>query len=178
MWVNDTFNEIVGWPTYNLFEPPKCAATTKIVKEMVVLLHSSIQNAPLTPFVLKIFLLPKLFFQKTHRNNKIGEKMKAIPRRVDLWLDNKLDELREKARAIQKRLPRSSLNNRRQEDKAEIAEKMRQCKVSSPLRAFIEEQSGGVLPLTREIIQLLHPVTRTESDCRDVTIQGTMLSSK
>ena len=70
--MNDTYNEIVGWSIYNIFEPPKCAATTKIVKEMVVL-HNYIQDASIAPFVLKIFfLLPKLFFQK-HQNRRERE---------------------------------------------------------------------------------------------------------
>lgn len=29
-WVSNTYLEIVGWSAHNLFEPPKCAATTKI----------------------------------------------------------------------------------------------------------------------------------------------------
>ena len=174
MWVNDTYIEIVGWSTCNLFEPPKCAATTKIVKEMVVLLHSYIQDAPLAPFVLKIiFLLPKLFFQKTHRNAKISENVKAVTRRVDLWQNNKLDELLEEARAIQKRLPRTSSNNRRQEDKARsIADKMRQGNVSSALRALNEEQSGGVLALTRETIHLLKEKHPPPSDSGGLRLQG------
>lgn len=172
MWVNNTYNEIVGWSTYNLFEPPKCSATTKIVKEMVVLLHSYIQDAPLAPFVLKIFfLLPKLFFQKTHRNSKTGENVNGVTRRVDLWQNNKLDELLDEARAIQKKHQRPSSNNQRQEDKARIfADRMRQGKVSSELRALDKEQSGGVLPLTREIIHLLKEKHPPPSDADELRL--------
>ena len=64
-WVDKTYLEIVGWSVNNLFEPPKCTATTKIIKEMVFLINSYNQNTPLAPLALKIFfILPKLLFQK------------------------------------------------------------------------------------------------------------------
>ena len=109
-WVDNTYREIVGWSTNNLFEPPKCAATTNVVKEMTAVVNNYNRDNPLAPFALEtLFLLPKLFFQKTHSNMKSNENVKALTRRVDLWLNNKLDELMDEARAIQKRLPRPTV---------------------------------------------------------------------
>lgn len=160
-WVDETYLEIVGWPASNLCEPPRCAATVKIVKEMATLLNNFTQDTPYAPFALKVlFLLPKLIFQKTHLKAKISENVKAVTRRVELWSNNKLEELLEEARTIQRRIPRPQKRDR-QEDKARsFADKMRQGKVSSALRAMEAEQAGGVLPLTRETINLLeekHP---------------------
>lgn len=81
--------------------------------------------------------------------------MKAVTGRVDLWQNN-LEELLEEARAIQKRLPSPSLNKCMQKDKARnFTGKMRHGEVLSALRELSEEQSGGMLPLTREIIHLM-----------------------
>ena len=66
-WVDDTYLEIAGWSANNFFQPPKCTATTNIIKEMVVLLNNYNQNTPMAALALKtFFILPKLFFQKPH----------------------------------------------------------------------------------------------------------------
>ena len=67
-WADATYLEIAGWSANNLFEPPKCAATTEMIKEMTVLLNNYNQDTPLAPLALKIFFIfPKLFLQKTHK---------------------------------------------------------------------------------------------------------------
>ena len=67
-WVDVTYREIVGWTANNFFEPPKCTATTKLIKEMIILLNNYNHDTPLAPLALKMFfILPKLFFQKTHK---------------------------------------------------------------------------------------------------------------
>ena len=172
-WVNRTYLETVGWPASNLFEPPKCAATAKIAKEMAILLNNFTQDTPYAPFALKvIFLLPKLFFQKTHQKAKMSENVKAVKRRVDLWMNDKLDELLEEARAIQKRLPRSPRKDR-QEDKARsFANDMRQGKISSALRALEAKQSGGVLPINQRTIKMLEEKHPQPSRSEGLRLQG------
>ena len=87
--------------------------------------------------------------------------MKAITRRVGLWQENKLNELLEEARTIQGRLPMHHRSKTQTVDKARnFANKMRQGKVSPALRALDDEQTGGILPLNKETIDLLkekHP---------------------
>ena len=161
-WVNETYQEVVGWSAGNLFEPPKCAATTKVAKEMAALITSFTQDKPLAPYALKIFfVLPKLFFQKTHGKTGTSENVTAVTRRVDLWFNNNFAELLEEARTIQRRLPGPSLKNRGQDDKARsFADRMRQGNVSSALRTLDDGEAGGVLPLNRETIRQLrekHP---------------------
>ncbi|KAG0724430.1 hypothetical protein GWK47_005129 [Chionoecetes opilio] len=88
-WVNNTYLEIVGWSANNLFEPPKCTAMTKLIKEMVGLINNYNLDTLFAPHALKvIFLLPKLFFQKTHQKAKTNNNVKALTRRVDLWKKN------------------------------------------------------------------------------------------
>ncbi|KAG0722346.1 hypothetical protein GWK47_006083 [Chionoecetes opilio] len=109
-WVNNTYHEIVGWSANNHFELPKCTAITKITKDMVGLINDYNLDTLFAPYALKVFfLLPKLFFQKTHQKAKTNNNVKALTRRVDLWEKNKLDELLEEAKFLQKRLPRLTL---------------------------------------------------------------------
>lgn len=173
-WVKDTYREIVGWSAHNLFEPPKCAATTKIAKEMVVLLNEYIQDTPFAPHALKIFfMLPKLFFQRTHNKSKTGENVKAVTRRVELWLTNNLDELLDESRAIQKRLPTPPLNKQQNGNGARsFADRMRQGKVAPALRALNEEETGGVLPITRETIHQLKEKHPPPSELVGLRLQG------
>ena len=129
---------------------------------MAALLNDYNRDTRLAPVALKIFfILPKLFFQKTHRKSKTKENIQAVKRRVDLWINNKLEELVEEARTIQKRLPRQNQNRTGNVDKArKFANKMTQGKVSPALRILDDKQTGGVLPLNEETINLLkekHP---------------------
>ena len=173
-WVDNTYREIVGWSANNLFEPPKCAATTKLIKEMVFLLNNYNQDTPLAPLALKIFfILPKLFFQKTHKKSKTRENVKAVTRRIDLWQTNNLDELLEEARTIQNRLPRLHHTNTHNVDKARnFANKMRHGKVAAALRALDDEQTGGVLPLNKETIDLLKEKHPEPSDSDGLRLPG------
>ena len=126
-WVTETYQEIVGWSSNNLFEPPNCAATNKVARELAALINCYVLDKPFAPYALHVFfLLPKLFFQRTHAKAKTSDNVKALKRRVDLWLNNKIDDLLEEARAIQKRLPRPSRSKEKKEDKARnFADKMR-----------------------------------------------------
>ena len=173
-WVDRAYHEIIGWSTANLFEPPKCAATTTITKEMAVLLTNYNQNTFLAPFALKLtFIMPKLFFQKTHKKSKTSDNAKAVARRADLWLNDKLDELMEEARTIQKRLQNPSASNKTQKDKARsFADRIRQGNVSSALRALNEKDSGGVLPLNREVISQLQKKHPPPSASEGLRLQG------
>ncbi|KAG0729425.1 hypothetical protein GWK47_030355 [Chionoecetes opilio] len=56
-WVNNTYHEIVGWPANNNFEPPKCTAMTKIIKEMVGLINDYNLDTLFVPYALKVLFL-------------------------------------------------------------------------------------------------------------------------
>ena len=173
-WVNKTYQEAVRWSANNLFEPPKCTATTNVAKEMAEIINCYTQDKPFAPYALKtLFSLPKLFFQKTHRKSKTSENIKALTRRVNLWQNNSLDELIEEARTIQRRMPRPSSRSKGEEDKARnFGDKMRQGKVASALRALDEGEAGGVLPLNRETISLLHEKHPPPSALDGLRLQG------
>lgn len=161
-WLDNTYHEVAGWPTGKLFEPPRCAATTNIAKEMTGLVTNYVNDTPLAPFALKIlFIMPKLLLQKTFAKSKACDNVKAATRRMDLWLQNKLGELLEEAKLIQRRRRRPTEHNERQKDKAHcFAERMRHGNVSSSLRALSDRDAGGVLPLNRQTLNLLrekHP---------------------
>ena len=99
--------------------------------------------------------------------------MKAVTRRIELWQTNKLDELLEEARTIQKRLPRPHHNKTPNADKARnFANKMRHGKVSPALRALNDELRGGVLPLNKETIDLLEEKHPKPSDSDGLRLPG------
>ncbi|KAG0711530.1 hypothetical protein GWK47_002266 [Chionoecetes opilio] len=102
-WVDNTYLEIMGWSANNNFEPPKCTAMTKLIKVMVCLINEYNLDTPFAPYALKVlFLLPKLFLQKTHQKAKTNNNVKALTRRVELWEKNKLEELLEEASLTEK----------------------------------------------------------------------------
>ncbi|KAK3860236.1 hypothetical protein Pcinc_033707 [Petrolisthes cinctipes] len=109
---------------------------------------------------------------RTHNRTKTSENVKAVTRRVDLWLTNKLDELLEEARAIQKRPTRLPLNQKNKNKARNFADRMRQGKVASALRALNEEETGGVLPLTRDTILQLKEKHPPPSEMVGLRLQG------
>ena len=173
-WVNDTYLEVVGWSALNLFEPPKCGATTTIIKEITTLLINYIRDTTLAPLSLKImFTLPHLFFQKTHPKTKQAENTEALRRRVELWQKNNLDALLREARALQERLSRPQQSSIPTEDKArKFADKMRQGNVASATRSLSENSTRGVLPLTRETITHLKEKHPPPSDKSGQRLEG------
>ena len=118
---------------------------------MVNLLNNYNQDSPTAALALKtFFIIPKLFFQKTHRKAKTSDHTKALARRVVLWQNNKLNELLDEARSIQGRLVQHRRNKKHNVDKARnFANQIRQGKVSPALRALEDEHTGGVLPLCK-----------------------------
>lgn len=173
-WVDDTYHEVAGWCASNLFEPPKCGATTTVIKEMVTLLNNYMQDTPLQPIAMKaFFIFPHLFLQKTHQKTKQVENIEALRRRIELWQNNKIQDLREEARTIQNRLPKHHPKKSATEDKARnFADMMRLGNVASATRALSESSAGGVLPLTSDTINQLKEKHPQPTDKEGLRLEG------
>ena len=161
-WVDNTYKEIMGWPVNNMFVPPVCAATGEIIEEMTRLIQNYVRDTELAPHALKImFIMPKLFFQKTYRNSSNREDKEALFRRVEWWKKNELDEVLEEARASREGIKPTKRKQNGREDRARrFGDLMRTGKVAPAIRSITKEGTDGLLAITEETKKLLeekHP---------------------
>ena len=165
-WADNTYKEIVAFSPASLFPPPKCDATKKVIEEKIRLITAYTNSSPIAHFALKtLAIIPHLMFQRTHKNSKRSQDVKAVERRVKLWKRGEVVELLNEAKALQKRLGQKNRKRGHEGDKArKFADKMRQGKVAAAIRSLATDGEGaGVLPLneaTRESLKEKHPNAR------------------
>ncbi|XP_076047439.1 uncharacterized protein LOC143028975 [Oratosquilla oratoria] len=165
-WLDDTYNRIIAFSPGNLFTPPKCNASKRLIEEMTNLLRAYINSSLYAPMVFKtLAILPHLTCQRTHRKSKHSENVQALQRRMEKWEKGEVEQLLMEAEAIQDRLNKGINRKKSPEDKARnFADKMRQGKVAAAMRTLAgENEDPGVLPLNEETIKILkekHPIAR------------------
>ena len=173
-WVNETHLEVASWSSYNIFEPPICAATKDMIKEQTSLINNYNVDSILAPIALKIpFLMPHLLCQKTHEKAKHAENVAALTRRMAMWQRGEVNELLSEARALQERIRNRTKTQKRAEDTArQFGDKMRAGQVSAATRSLTEEARNGILPITQETMQLLKEKHPHENDSEGIRFQG------
>ena len=104
-WTNNTYKEVVAFSPANLFVPPSCNATKRIIEEKSRLIKEYVNASPIAHIALKtLAIIPHLFFQRTHKNAKKSDNIRAVQRRIEKWNRGEVDELVQEAKAIQSRL--------------------------------------------------------------------------
>ena len=100
------YNEAIFWKP-NFFEPLKCLATKDLIKLMVDLVYDYVANAThlsLAMTTLTIRPMPQLLLQKQHEPSPRTENIKCLERRIQLWKERKLDQLRKEAAILLKNI--------------------------------------------------------------------------
>ena len=165
-WVRETYSEIVKWSPLNLFEPPPGGATKEMIREMTSLISDYTNDSPLAPIALHaVAIIPQLFCQRTHSKSKQKEDAAALRRRVSMWQKGELEDLLSEARTLhERRHDRTDMPEQNDDIARRFGNKMRAGKVSAATRSITKE-ALGVLPLTRETVDLLkekHPPASEE----------------
>ena len=175
-WTNNTYKEVVAFSPANLFVPPNCNATKSIIEEMTRLLREYTNSSPIAPFAMKaLAMIPHLFFQRTHKNSKRSDDIKAVQKRIELWNKGDVEELLKEARALQKRIRGKKGKKSHGKDKARLfADKIRKGKVAAATRTLeTDGEMAGILPLdeaTRKTLRDKHPEAKTAHP--DTKFQG------
>ena len=97
------YNEAMFWKQ-NLFEPPKCQATKDLIKLMVDLINDYVANAPHSSLAMTmLMIIPQLLLQKQHEHSTRAEDIKCLERRIQLWKEGELDQLRKEPATLNDR---------------------------------------------------------------------------
>ena len=115
--LNRIYDETVHW-SRNLFKIPSGKAGTAFVREVSRMFRAFADSSALESVAMKVVMvMPALLLQKPHPRSKARDHVVHLERRLQLWLDGRLDELL-KGRTIQRQLLRNP--PKQQEDTASV----------------------------------------------------------
>ena len=73
---------------------PTGAAAKKYIRETTKLMNGWTNQLPLKDIAFKsIHIMPSLPFQKLSKTSKAKDHLKALERRIDLWINGNIDKL-------------------------------------------------------------------------------------
>ena len=178
--VEAIYNEAMFWKQ-NLFEPPKCHATKELIKLMVDLINDYVAIAPHSSLAMtKLMIIPQLLLQKQHEHSTKTENIKCLERRILLWKEGELDQLRKEAATLNDRFARKYRAIKENgNESAKFAKLMKKGIVGPSLRLLQENNSGGILPLThttKTALKEKHPSAKVAAP--DTKIEGPQLDMK
>ena len=164
--LNRIYEETVHW-SRNLFKIPSGKAGTAFVREISRMFRAFADSSALESVAMKVVMvMPALLLQKPHPRSKARDHVVHLERRLQLWLDGRLDELLKEGRTIQRQLLRNP--PKQQEDTARVfAKLMMEGKVRAALRIVTGSCGGGLLPLD----QIADPESDTLETVRDVLLK-------
>ena len=164
--LNIIYDETVHW-SRNLFKIPSGKAGTAFVREVSRMFRAFADSSALESVAMKaVMVMPALLLQKPHPRSKARDHVVHLERRLQLWLDGRLDELLKEGRTIQRQLLRNP--PKQQEDTARVfAKLMMEGKVWAALRIVTGSCGGGLLPL----YQIADPESDTLETVRDVLLK-------
>ena len=97
----------------------------------------------------KLMIIPQLLLQKQHEHSTRTENIKCLERRILLWKEGKLDQLRKEATTLNDIFSRKYRTKKENgSESAKFAKLLKKGKVGPSLRLFQENNSRGILPLT------------------------------
>ena len=123
---------------------------------MTKLIEEWNSNSPPKGFVLKLLMImPNLLLQQTTFRAKAKTNKETLDRRMNLWKENKIEELVSECQVIQSRLKPTH----RKEDENERAERFNKLMMRGNIKAAVRllsvNETGGVLPLNEETMNEL-----------------------
>ena len=143
---------------------PTGAAGKKFIDETSRLLDQWTNNTSLKNMALKaIHVMPALLLQKPSKTSKAKDHLRALERRIRLWEEGNIIELVNESKAIQERLPSNNAPMNIEKLSLKFKQLMQRGNVNRALRPLTNNMSNGVLPLSKETLQLLnlkHPAAQ------------------
>ena len=169
--------KLVFWKK-NLFELQRGAIGKAFISEITKLINEWCTKSPNRDICLKaLMIMPALILQKTSMKCKTSEIKKHIERRLVLWRERKVQDLFDEAKTIQARMKQVTHKARTDDELAKrFAKLMLEGKVNPAIRLLEVNATGGVLPLTDEVIgnlQQKHPAGKPTNDT--MLLQGPLM---
>ena len=165
--LNYIYEHIVYWKK-NLFLLTSGKAGKMFIREMTRLISAWVDDSPLKEISLKaLHVMPALLLQKPSKKSKSKDHLRALERRLNLWVEGELLELFNESLAIQERLKPPAVKA----DISSISKKfrllMQKGDVNGALRLLTNNMSNGILPLNDDTLLLLEQKHPKEGEVRE-----------
>ena len=160
--IQDAYERHVFWKK-NLFMLPTGAATKKCITETTKLMNGWTDNSPLKGIAFTVMhVIPSLLLQKPSKTSKAKDHLKALERRIDLWINGNIDEHLFEGETIQSRLHYNNTRKSIGKLSKKITLLMEKGNVNGALKLLTSNISNGMLPLDDKTLSLLkqkHPAS-------------------
>ena len=158
--INSAYEEVVFFKR-NLFNVPSGTSGKNFINELTFWIRQFNTSTKLNSIALKAFMIiPSLMLQKPSSKSKAKEHAECLNRRLEFWKKGEIACILQEAKLIQRRLL-SSKKPKSSEDISRIfAKLMMEGKISAALKFLDSESSGGVLPISNNVLEDLkskHP---------------------
>ena len=145
-----------------LFMMPSGKVGKEYINECTRLILEWVSDSQLQSIAIKaLMIMPSLLFQKCSRNSKPKNHTESMKRRLKLWKEGDFDGLVREVRFIQSKLIYQNSPTSIELMAKKFNNFMLSGKVNTALRLLSDTDSAGILPTTKQTIDLLkekHPV--------------------
>ena len=157
--IDDAYNEVTTW-RINTFLVPYGKTGRDFIDQLTKHIDDWNNRSPMQHLALKaVIVLLAVALQKPGQRSKAKEHQECLKKRLTLWRNGEIGSLLREGRMIQRRLSKSHKND--PPNKARIFAKLvMKGQINFALRYLSEDESGGVLPLTDDVVRQLgekHP---------------------
>jgi len=157
--IDNAYNEISRWRK-NTFLVPYGRTGREFIDTLTAHINDWNNGVEGKHVSLKsAFVLMAVALQKPSRKSKSKQHQECLVQRLSLWKEGKIEKLLQEGRMIQNRLLKSKRNET--PNKAKIfADLVMRGQIHSALRYLCEDNGGGVLPLSDDVMRQLkekHP---------------------
>ena len=171
------YDSLVNWRR-NLFELPKGNVGKSFINELTKLMLKWTSKSSEQDFSMKaLMVMPALVLQRTSQKCKNSEIKQHVERRIQKLISRDIQSVLHEASTLQSRLPKINYKQMSTDELAKRFSKlMLEGKVNPAIRLLNSDVSGGVLPLTDEILndlKLKHPEASPTNDT--TTLQGPLV---
>ena len=149
--IDDAYNEVTKWRK-NTFLVPYGKTGRDFIDQLTKLIDDWNNRSPMQHLALKAaIVLLATALQKPRQRSKAKKHQECLEKR---WRNGEIESLLREGRMIQRRLLKSKKNN--PPNKARIFAKLvMEGQINSALRYLSKDDSGGVLPLTDDVVRQL-----------------------
>ena len=175
--IDEAYEQVVYFKQ-NLMLLPSGAVTKQLVTELAFWLKQINEpSSSLNAHALKAFMvIPDLLLQKPTRRAKAKDNSEALKRRLLDWSKGNIQGLLKEAKQIQQKLDAYHKAHRSNEARAKtFAALICDGKVNAAMKMLDDDASGGLLPLTPDVIHQLqekHPKTCPILESSEALLHG------
>ena len=165
--VSSTYEKVIKWKR-NVFMLPSGKTGKEYIDECTHLILEWVNDSPLQSIAIKaLMIMPSLLLQKCSKNSKAQDHTESLKRRLKLWKEGDFDDLIKEVRFVRSKLIYQNSSTSIELMATMFNNFMLSGKVNAALRPLSDTENAGILPTSKQTIDLLkekHPVGAPKYD--------------